>query len=97
MKKTKQCRRIPNTIQPNTTYEHRNNTRQTNKHAWQTNARNKTPPKKIQKHTGNGQGKLFQNTNIPEKLRVQLRNALIRTTLTYALMTQELTTSQNKK
>jgi len=49
------------------------------------------------KSTGTHQKKLSQNRNIPEKLRIQLRNALIKTTLTYALMTQELTTSQEQK
>ena len=40
--------------------------------------------------------KLFQNSYIPEKLRIQLWNALIRSTLTYALQTQELSESQEK-
>jgi len=41
--------------------------------------------------------KLFQNQYIPGKIRVQLWNALIRSTLTYALQTQELATTQENK
>ena len=40
--------------------------------------------------------KLLRNSYVPEKLRIQLWNALIRSTLTYALQTQELTESQEK-
>jgi len=40
--------------------------------------------------------KLFQNKTIPEKLRIQLWNALVRSTLTYALQTQEITPAQKE-
>jgi len=41
--------------------------------------------------------KLFRNKYLPGKLRIQIWNALIRSTLTYALQTQELTESQETK
>jgi len=41
--------------------------------------------------------KLPQNKSIPIKLRIQLWNALMLSTLTCALQTQELTTSQGNK
>jgi len=41
--------------------------------------------------------RLSQNRNIPTKLRIQLWNALIRSTLTYALQTQELTAPLENK
>ena len=41
--------------------------------------------------------KLLRNSNIPEKLRMQLWNALIRSTLTYAMQTQELSESHEKE
>jgi len=46
---------------------------------------------------GSNKKKLFQNSYIPGKLRIQLWNALISSTLTYALQTQELSESQEKK
>merc|ERR1712112_38482 len=45
--------------------------------------------KKAKKTWGETKKKLFQNKRIPEKLRIQLWNALIRSTLTYAMQTQE--------
>ena len=52
---------------------------------------------KAQKIWGVARKRLFQNKNIPEKLRIQLWNALIRSTLTYAMQTQELTEPQEQK
>ena len=40
--------------------------------------------------------KLFQNKTIPQKLRIQLWNALVRSTLKYALQTQEITHAQKE-
>ena len=49
------------------------------------------------KNTWGATRKRFQNQNIHGNLRIQLRNALIRPTLTYAIYTQELTISQERK
>ena len=46
---------------------------------------------------GRNAKKTVSEQNSPEKLRIQLRNALIRSTLTYAMQTQELTEPQEKK
>jgi len=46
---------------------------------------------------GGNKKKLFTTRGIPEKLRIQLRNALIRSTRTYAMHTQEITGTQEKK
>ena len=41
--------------------------------------------------------KLFQNRTLPEKLRIRLWNAIVRSTLTYSLQTQELTPAQQDR
>jgi len=45
---------------------------------------------------GGRHGRLFQNQNAPCKLRIQLWNALIRSTLTYALQTHQITSTREK-
>merc|ERR1712112_266375 len=46
---------------------------------------------------GRTKNKLFKNNSIPEKLRIQLWNAIIRSTLIYALSTQQLNKTQQNK
>ena len=53
--------------------------------------------KKAKKAWGGTKKKLFQNKQIPGKIRIQLWNARIRSTLTYDMHTQELTTPQEQK
>ena len=74
-----------------------NYTRKNDKHARKTKQDNPTQNKQSKASMGVNKKKLFQNKYLPEKLRIQIWNALVRSTLTYALQTQELTEPQEAK
>lgn len=87
---------IPAAIWQNQNSTSRRNTGETHRYARKENTGTTTPAEQG-KIRGASREKNSQGNNIPEKLRIQLWNALIRSTQTYALQTQELTTAQERK
>ena len=66
------------------------------KHATKAKSAHRAPATKSETNMGGNKKKLFLNQTLYQKTRVMLRNALIRSTLTYALHTQEYTDQEIK-